>query len=155
MDGASRQKGASVGLQLKAPTRERIEQAIWLDFPASNYEAEYEVILADIDLAISIFLEKIIIQSDSLLVVGQVNGEYETRDQRMTKYVCPVKLRLESFMAWKLEHIPRGSNEKAGALAAVASSLPTKETVLLPVYYQPESSIAASQVKEIEKACPS
>ena len=31
----------------------------------------------------------------------------------MTKYVCLVKLRLESFMAWKLEHIPRGSNEKA------------------------------------------
>ena len=58
-------------------------------------------------------------------------------------------------MAWKLEHIPRSSNEKADALAAVATSIPTKETVLLPVYYQLESSIAANQVNEIEEACTS
>ena len=32
VDGASRQTGAGVGLQLNAPTRERIEQAIRLDF---------------------------------------------------------------------------------------------------------------------------
>ena len=60
------------------------------------------------------------------------------RDQAKNKYVCLVKLRLESFVPWKLGHIPRGSNEKADALAAVVASLPTKETVLLPVYYQPE-----------------
>ena len=38
------------------------------------------------------------------------------QDQRMIKYVCLVKLRLESFAAWKLEHIPRGSNEMVYAL---------------------------------------
>ena len=73
----------------------------------------------------------------------------------MAKYVCLVKLRLESFAAWKLEHIPRGSNEKADALATVAASLPTKETMLLLVYYKPESSITANRVNEIEEACPS
>ena len=40
VDGASRQTGAGVGLQIKAPTREKIEQVIWLDFPASNNENE-------------------------------------------------------------------------------------------------------------------
>ena len=72
----------------------------------------------------------------------------------MTEYVCLVKLRLESFVAWKLKHIPRGSNEKVDALAEVAASLPTKETVLLLMCYQPESSIAANQVNEIKEACP-
>ena len=155
MVGASRQRGAGVGLQLKAPIEERIEQVILLDFPVSNNEVEYEAILAGIDLAISVSSEKIIIQSDSQLMVGQVNEEYETWDQRMAKYVCLVKLRLESFTTWKLEHISRGSNEKADALVVVAASLPTKETMLLPVYYQPESSIAANRVNEIEEACPS
>ena len=70
MDGASRKTGAGVVLQLKAPTGERIEQATRLDFPASNNEVEYEEILAGIDLAISVSLEKFIIQSDSQLVVG-------------------------------------------------------------------------------------
>ena len=138
MDGASQQTRASVVLQLKAPIGERIKKDRWLDFPASKNEAEYEEILASIDLTVSISSKKIIIQSDSQLVVGQVNREYETQDQRMAKYVCLVKLRLESFMAWKLEHIPRGSKEKVDALAVVVASLPTKETMPLPVYYQPE-----------------
>ena len=47
----------------------------------------------------------------------------------MAKYVSLVKLQL------RLEHIPRDSNEKAEALAAVAASIPIKETVFLPVYY--------------------
>ena len=67
--------------------------------PRFNNEAEYEAYLAGIDLVIFVSSEKIIIQSDSQLVVGQVNGEYKTRDQRMAKYVCLVKLRLESIAA--------------------------------------------------------
>ena len=44
VDGTLLQTGAELGLQLEAPTREVIEQAIRLDFPASNNEAEYEAI---------------------------------------------------------------------------------------------------------------
>ena len=124
-------------------------------FPASNNEAEYEAIKAGIDFATSVSSEKIIIRSDSQLVVGQVNGEYEIRDERMTKYVSLVTLRLGNFVAWQLEHVSRDSSEKADALAAVARSLPIKETVLLPVYYQPELLIISSWVNEIDKACPS
>ena len=46
VDGASRQTGAELGLQLKASIGEIIEQAIHLDFPVSNNEAEYEAIIA-------------------------------------------------------------------------------------------------------------
>ena len=78
VDGASLQTGAGVRLQLKAPIGERIEHAIWLDFPSSNNETKYEAILAGNDLPTSVSSKKIIIRSDSQLVVGQVNGEYET-----------------------------------------------------------------------------
>ena len=54
MDDASRQTGAGVGLQLRAPTGERIEQAIWLGFPSSNNETEYGAILAEVDLPKSV-----------------------------------------------------------------------------------------------------
>ena len=70
MDGASHQTGAEVSLQLKAPTREKIEQAYGLDFLTSNNKTEYEAILAGIDLAKSVSLEKLIIRSDSKLEVG-------------------------------------------------------------------------------------
>ena len=144
VDGASLKTGAGLGLQLKAPTGEVIEQAIRLNFSTSNNEAEYEAIIVGLDLAISASSEKIYIRNDSQLVVEQINEEYEARDQRMAKYVSLINLQLGSFTAWRLEHILRSSNRKADALAAVAVSLPIKETVLLPVYYQPKSLITTN-----------
>ena len=151
MDGASQHTGAVLGLQLEAPTGEVIEHAIRLDFPASNNEVEYEAIIAGLDLVISVSSGKIIIRSDFQLVVSQVNDEYETRDQHMTKYVSLVNLRLGSFTAWQLEHVPRNSNKKANALAAIVASLLIKETMLLLVYYLLESSITANWVNEIDE----
>ena len=90
--------------------------------------------------------DKLLIQSDSQLVVGQLNAEYESRDPRRAKYVSMVKQHLGSFLAWKLEHIPRDCNEKADPLAAIAASLPMTETVFLPIYYQPKSSIITTRV---------
>ena len=71
----------------------------------------------------------------------------------MIKYVCLVKLRLESFAPWKLKHIQRDSNEKVDVLAAVAASLLIKETVFLLVYLQSASSITINQVNEIDETC--
>ena len=73
----------------------------------------------------------------------------------MAKYVSLINLRLGSFVAWRLDHVPRSSNEKANALAAVVVSLPIKEIVLLPVYYQSESSITTNRVNELGATDPS
>ena len=66
-----------------------------------------------------------------------------------------MKQRLSNFLAWKLEHIPRDSNEKADALASVAASLPVTEHILLPIYYQPASSITSPQINQVDKDLPS
>ena len=73
----------------------------------------------------------------------------------MEKYVSLVKQRLENFSAWKLQHISRDCNEKANALAAVATSLPIIETVFLPIYYQPDSSIVTTRVSQVDEVSPS
>ena len=91
MDRASRQTRAGIGFQLRSPVEEIIKQDIRLGFSASNNESEYEAILAGIELAATVSTDKILIRSDSQLVVGQVNEEYESRDPRMTKYVSLVK----------------------------------------------------------------
>ena len=72
--------GAGVGLQLRAPTGEMIEHAIRIDFPSYNNETKYEAILARVNPAKFVSSKKLIIRSDSQLVVRQVNGEYEKRD---------------------------------------------------------------------------
>ena len=65
VDGASQQTGAGIGLQLKSPTGEKIEQAIHLGFNASNNESEYEAILAGIELAAIVSADRLLIRSDS------------------------------------------------------------------------------------------
>ena len=70
----------------------------------------------------------------------------------MAKYVGLVKQQLENFMAWKLEHILRDSNERADSLVAVAASIPIKEIVFLIIYYQLASSITIDRVSQIDKA---
>ena len=48
VDRTSRQTVVGIGLQLKSPTGEIIEQAIRLGFNASNNESEYEALLSGI-----------------------------------------------------------------------------------------------------------
>ena len=73
----------------------------------------------------------------------------------MEKYASLVKQKLSILASWKLEHVPRNSNEWVDALAVVAASLPIKETIYLPIYYQPGSSILHTQVSQIEESPPS
>ena len=69
----------------------------------------------------------------------------------MVRYISLVKQQLGSFAAWKLEHIPRDSNEKVDALVVVASSILVCEIVFLPVYFQLASSIMTDQVSQIDE----
>ena len=64
----------------------------------------------------------------------------------MVRYVSLFKQWLGSFVAWKLNNIPRDSNEKVDALEAVVASLLIRETVFA-------SSITIDQVSHINEAC--
>ena len=152
VDGASRQSGVGIGMQLTSLIGERIEQEVRLGFSASKNESEYEAMLVGLEVALVVGANSLLIRSDSQLVVGQVNAEFESREPRMEKYASLVKQKLSTLMTWKLEHVLRDSNERADALAAMAASLPIKETIYLPIYYQPGSSILHTQVSQIEES---
>ena len=97
--------------------------------------------IAGLELALSMGADNLSVRSYSQLVVGQVNAEFESRDPGMAKYTSLVKQKLNTLSAWKLEHVPRDCNERADALVAVATPLPIRETVFLPIYYRLDSSI--------------
>ena len=155
VDGASRKSGAGIGLQLTSLVGERIEQAVRLGFDASNNESEYEALIAGVDLTLAVGVDSLLIHSESQLVMGHVNAESESRELRMAKYASLTKQKLSTLSAGKLEHVPRDHNERADALAAVAASLPIKESIYLPIYYQPGSSILHTLVSKIEEVTPS
>ena len=60
--------------------------------------------------------------SDSQLVVGQVNGDYEAKKGRMQQYLNLVRHQISQFREVRLSHIPREQNIEADQLAKSASS---------------------------------
>ena len=120
-----------MGLLLQSPTKERLEQAIWLGFLASNNEAKYEVILARLSLALTLSTSKLEICSDSQLVVGQIQGEYEDKDGHMARYLSNVRNILDKLNKWVIKRISRIENIQVNALARIAATLPIKGALLM------------------------
>ena len=87
MDGASNQKGSGVGLVLMSLEKVVNEKSLRLNFSATNNEAEYEALLVGMAMVQRMGGKSIKLFSDSRLVVGQVRGEFEAKDERMQGYL--------------------------------------------------------------------
>ena len=59
---------------------------------------------------------------DSQLIMGQVNGTYETKEERMKKYLERVLQLVKKFKETNFVQIPREENMEADALAKEASA---------------------------------
>ena len=91
VDGASNQKGSGVGLVLISLEKVVIEKSLRLDFSATNNKAEYEALLEGMAMVQRMGGKSIKLFSNSRLVVGQVRGEFEAKDERMQGYLNQVK----------------------------------------------------------------
>ena len=87
VDRASNQKGLGIGLVLISPEKVIIEKSLRLDFSATNNEAEYEVLLIGMAMVQRMGGKSVKVFSNSGLVVGQVKGEFEAKDERMQGYL--------------------------------------------------------------------
>ncbi|KAL8116196.1 hypothetical protein AgCh_022623 [Apium graveolens] len=114
--------GGGAGLVLQSPHGFLIEYAMKLDFPTTNNEAEYEALIAGLGLAGTLRVKNLKVRGDSKLIISQVKGEFEARDDTMAKYVHLVRAVMTQFNECHIEHIPREENAKADALSKFASS---------------------------------
>ena len=122
VDGVSNQKGSGIGLVLISPEKVIIEKSLRLDFSATNNEAEYEVLLIGIAMVQRMRGNLVKLFSDSRLVVGQVKGKFQAKDERMQEYLSQVKCLQSKFNSFDLLHIPRNGNAHANSLAMLATS---------------------------------
>ncbi|XP_059664191.1 uncharacterized protein LOC132309960 [Cornus florida] len=121
VDGSSNQMGAGIGIKLQMPEGTALSQALRLEFRATNNEAEYEALLAGIKLAKELKVRNLNVFSDSQLIVRQVRGEYETKDETIEAYRSAVVREATNFEKIEFIQIPREYNEDADRLACSAS----------------------------------
>ena len=104
------------------PEKVVIEKALRLNFLAINNEAEYEALLVGMTMVQRMGGKSIKLFSDSMLVVSQVRGEFEAKDERMQGYFSQVKCLQLKFDSFDLLHVPRSGNAHADSLAMLATS---------------------------------
>ena len=80
-----------MGLVLVSLEKITIEKSLRLGFSATNNKAEYEALLMGMAMVQRMGGKAMEMFSNSRLVVGQVNGELEARDERMQGYLSQVK----------------------------------------------------------------
>ncbi|XP_071900977.1 uncharacterized protein [Coffea arabica] len=152
VDGASSKEGSGAGLLLTSPTGEELTYALRFDFPASNNEAEYEALLTGLRITHQMGITTIKVRSDSQLVVLQVRGEYEAKDEVMKKYLAKVREVVALFGTFEIERVPRSQNRRVDALSKLASSsfVHLSKEVLVEVVKQ--KSIDQVQVLAIDSS---
>ena len=141
VDGAANAQENGAGLILTSPEGIDIEYALRFGFHTSNNEAEYEAIIAGLNLAHSLEVDQLEICSDSQLVVRQIEDTYEAKSGRMILYLRKVQDLLKKFVLLPVRHVPLAENSRADALAKLAIALQEDLSRSTPVEYLAEPSI--------------
>ena len=118
-----------------------MEYALRFGFQASNNEAEYEAVIARLNLAHSIEVDQLEISSDSQLVVKQIEDSYEVRGEKMILYLKKVRELLKKFIRVQVRHFLRAENTQADALAKQATTSQEDLDRMIPIEHLPEPSV--------------
>ena len=87
-----------------------MKYATCLQYQTTNNEVEYEALFTGLELAKSLRAESVVIQGDSQLIIGQVNGTCEAKEEQMNKYLNRVRNLIKKFKEASFLQIPREEN---------------------------------------------
>nr|XP_016456464.1 PREDICTED: uncharacterized protein LOC107780436 [Nicotiana tabacum] len=140
-DGASNASGSGLGLVLEVPTSEVIHQSVRCPEMTSN-EAEYEAVIAGLKLALKYSARWVILRYNSKLVVNQVTGTFQIKEQRLQIYQTEIHKLLLEFDECRFDQILRAQNIEADGLAKLAAATKniTKENVVTLLHSSTDKS---------------
>ena len=82
---------------LQSPEGHKLKHKVCLQYQTTNNEVEYEALLKGLELAKSVEAKSILVLGDSQLIMGQVNGMCEVKEERMRKYLSRVMRLMKIF----------------------------------------------------------
>jgi ribonuclease HI len=120
-DGSSCKLGGGIGIVIILPRGASFEFAFQVKPMITNNQAEYEAILKGLQLLQEVKAKSIEVFGDSQLVINQLIGLYECKDDILKGYYDKCQKLLEEFPLTSLQHISRAHNQEANRLAQSAS----------------------------------
>ncbi|KAJ9544344.1 hypothetical protein OSB04_024051 [Centaurea solstitialis] len=153
VDRSSNIRGSGLGVVLKSSQGGNMVYSIRCEFKTTNNEAEYEALVAGLDIAHKLGAKHLHVRSDSLLVVNQVNGDFQAKDSKMMSYLKVVKERVARFEHFSIEQIPRDLNMQADALANLGFAFNDPSVENIPILHLTTPTIEmAEEVQMNEKS---
>lgn len=117
IDGASKGNPGDAGFGVFLERDCDHEEVIGYLGKATNNVAEYAALIAALMLAAERGIDKLVVYSDSQLLVRQVNGAYRVKAPHLKPiFLQALKLR-QAISDFTIEHVGREENKKADGLA--------------------------------------
>ena len=91
-------------------------------FLASNNAVEYEALVHGLSIAVSLGIKKLMVYGDSLVVISQVNKDFDCSTDSMNKYCAAVRKLEDKFEGLEFHHVERDHNVAADALSKLGTS---------------------------------
>ena len=88
VNGASSTNGCGAGVILEKEGDIMIEMSIKFNFSVSNNQAEYEALIAGLQLSSNVGATRLTIYSDSQIITPQVSGTYQAKDPLLQRYLA-------------------------------------------------------------------
>jgi ribonuclease HI len=121
-DGSACSDGQGIGIVFISPNGAYFEMASRLEYFCTNNQAEYAVLLFDLEILESMYVKHVKAFGDSLLVVHQVSEKYQCLDGSLNVYIDKCLDIIARFDEFSIHHIYRHENSKPNDLAQQASS---------------------------------
>lgn len=121
-DGASRGNPgpAGIGIVVEGANGDVLEEiAEYIDRQTNNV-AEYTALVRGLTRVIELGATAVEVYSDSELMVRQVEGRYEVKNEVLRTYAQQVRDLRRRLSTFQIHHVPRSRNRRADALANLA-----------------------------------
>jgi ribonuclease HI len=120
-DASLKLGGGGAGVLFISLRGEQLKYVFQILFEVSNNEAEYEALLQGLCLAISLAMKRLLVYGDSLLVVQQVNKEWDIKKDTMDAYIMEIRKFEKKFLGLEIHHVVHDNNVGADVLSKLGS----------------------------------
>lgn len=113
-----------------------------LQFDNNNNTSEYEDLLLGLEMARQKGIQNLKVQGDAELIVNQVRGTYQVKNDHLRHYRNKVWDNIKCFDAFSIKVVLRDYNDKSDSLAIFASLLLPhpkfkQDTYTIEIVYHP------------------
>jgi ribonuclease HI/probable phosphoglycerate mutase len=106
-DGSTCGEGAGIDIVLISPQGKKYKFSLPIVATSTNNQAEYLALIKGLELLKEVHVDAVEIFGDSMLIINQLTGIYECRNEILISYHEKCLRLLKGFRSFHLEHISR------------------------------------------------